>query len=227
MTWWAPWARVTPYIVNGIITVLALIFEGLFRILPRPGRSTAQPVRTPLQSFGHRLAHLARQPAHPSHVVTAVMVGLGVLAAVGAAFLAARLWSQWSPPAREPDEVLDRETVAPPPSRRAGPALRWTRRVVARRMGQARRRGAGPRPAETLREWLQRAYVSVPGAVVDAYERIRYGGEPDSAETAAAVDTAWPALRPAAPRSAEVQAGHKASTRLRGVRSRRDRSPAP
>jgi len=72
------------------------------------------------------------------------------------------------------------------------PTLRYTRAFVYRRMRTAQRRGNGPDPHETLREWIERAYGAVSLNALTLYEEVRYGNGEDGPDRAAAVSRDWP-----------------------------------
>jgi hypothetical protein len=47
-------------------------------------------------------------------------------------------------------------------------------------------------PSETIREWISRVFERPAEEVVRAYEEVRYGEAPDSAERASWVAKHWP-----------------------------------
>jgi hypothetical protein len=192
LAWWAPWARVTPYLLVAFTTVVGLLVRALVALLPHGLKGRTHPVESPMAPFLHEAARLHGAQPTATHTVVWVLLVLGALLLLGAAVMLGRVWAGWTPAEVFGDDRLERE----PSTVQAGrERLRYTRRVVARRMGQARRRGRGPYSWETLSEWLGRTHVEVPAEVVNRYDRIRYGAEPDSAAEADAVRRAWPRIR--------------------------------
>ncbi len=80
-----------------------------------------------------------------------------------------------------------------------GPQSAWrferlapVRAVARRKIRIAKRRGSGPRPGETLRQWLSAGPgESGGGPVAQVYEDVRYGGAADTKEQAAVFRRLW------------------------------------
>ncbi len=95
---------------------------------------------------------------------------------------------------RGPDPRIVREILAEPSVTLFRPfktALGPVRRLVKRRLGQAKKRGHARNADETLREWLTRQDAGNAKAS-QIYESIRYGNKPDTRPKQKEIEHAWP-----------------------------------
>jgi hypothetical protein len=202
LAWWAPWARVTPYLLQAFKLLMTGVVWLLAKLLPKGLKPRQHQPPSPVSRFHHEANRLTHVNPAAGHVITWVLIGLGVAALLMGAWLVSRVWAAWTPPEGEDEAELVRETH--PPRRPRREALTWTRLFVARRMGWARRRGYGPGAHETVREWLFRVYGEVPAGAVETYEQIRYGGRPDGPEVLRRTEAGWPQEEPHASQTAQV-----------------------
>lgn len=149
--------------------------------------------------------HGARQPrgleAFRHHAADSAHIGADVMTAAAAlVLLALVVWILRRRPARLQSaaqeaggvhvhiEALLPDSRPPEHSGRLSPL----RQLVRRRLAQARRRGWGLEPGQTLRQWLAAHYQNPPaGDIANLYDSVRYGGQADTREQAQTARQLW------------------------------------
>lgn len=209
----APWG-----VLGLILRELALALLALFSFI-----SPLAPPK-PLKLLHKKKPHVHKGPPHlvpVTHYLAAVLLLLAAAAAVAAIRY---VWHQRRPAPRRPrrpgprdaaEARLDRATwVEGPAARRATGRAALTRRVVQAQMRRTARRRQGPRRGETVREWLRRIYGASEAALASLYEEVRYGGAPDDATRARALQRRWPKDPPAPDAPVAPQGDPPAARRL-------------
>ena len=192
LAWWGPWKHLTPLLELAfqlVVEVAAALVFRIFKDLHLKGRVVAPKVPQVKRPAAKRPP---MRYAGGHHVLILIVLGvLGAAALAWGAVWLSRALARWQPPPPDEDERVERKKL---PDREVGwqSHLTFTRRVVAGRMRRAVRRRYGPRPHETLREWLLRVHGEVPEAVVRLYEEVRYAGAADSADRAERTRRRWP-----------------------------------
>ncbi len=147
----------------------------------------------------------ARQPrgleAFRHHAADSAHIGADVMTAAAALILLAlAVWILRGRPARVGGvaqeaggvhvhiEALGPQTLRSEQLGRLSPL----RQLVRQRLAQARRRGWGLEPGQTLRQWLAAHYQNPPaGDIANLYDSVRYGGQADTREQAQTARQMW------------------------------------